>query len=223
MQALELNSVDTPPRSRDSPARETPEANYRSIANHSPIFSDGTPSIRAVLPHLLATNSAWTTELELELLEFSESCEDYAYECERDAIHKHRANSAFRIISMFCSGSVAIVPHIQHVSAGLVSTLVSVVGATSLIANAVQSFCSFEKSANVERSASLQLREMSREIRLEITRPINMRWADPFAKMQTYEEKFNEVIRSISPKVVANDIKDKIKAARRQRIRVTRK
>ena len=183
---------------------------------------EGTPSIRTVLPHLLGADSAWTTELELELLEFAESCEDYAAECQSDAVSKHRSNGVFQIISMVCSGSAAIIPHIQNVSVIASSSIVSAVGAASLVANAIQSVCSFEKSASIERGAALQLRDLSKELRLQLSRPLVLRWPDPFERMQVFEDKFNDIMRNISPKIVTNDIKDKIKAARRQRIRPRR-
>lgn len=180
---------------------------------------ENSPSIRSVLPHLLGGSSVWTTELELELLEFAELCEDYAVECEKAALHKHRANMAFRIISMFCAGSAAIVPHFQSISALVASYVVTGVSTVSLGAGVVQSVCNFEKSAGAERSASIQLREISKEARIEISKPISLRWADPYAKLMGLEEKYSEIVRSISPKVVGSDIKSKIKSARRARMK----
>lgn len=183
-------------------------------------FSDETsPSIRAVLPHLLGGSSIWTTELELELLEFAELCEDYAVECEKAALHKHRANTVFRIISMFCAGSAAILPHFSKIGADIASYVVTGVSTVSLGAGVVQSVCNFEKSAGAERNASILLREISKEARLEISKPISMRWSDPYVKLMSLEEKYSELVSSISPKVVGSDIKSKIKSARRARMK----
>jgi hypothetical protein len=193
-----------------------------SAAETTPVFSDGTPSIRMVLPHLLASDSVWTTELELELLEFAELCEDYSHECERASRSKHNSNNAFQVISMLCSGGAAVLPHLQNVSVSASSIIVSVVAASSLIANVVQSVFSFEKGAIVETTASIQLREMSKSARLEVTKSVPLRWLDPFAKMLEYEEKFSEVIHKISPKIVDNDVKTKIKQARRARMKIRR-
>lgn len=187
----------------------------------TPIF-DGTPSIRIVLPHLLAANSVWTTELELELLEFAELCEDYSHECEIASQYKHRSNSVFQVLSMICSGGAAVLPHFQNVSVEASGIVVSVVATASLIANVAQSVFSFEKGAVIETTASVRLREMSKEVRLEVTKSLPQRWIDPFAKILEFEEKFSEVIHKISPKVVDNDVKSKIKEARRARMK-TRK
>lgn len=184
-------------------------------------LTDTSPSItiRTVLPHLLSTNSIWTTELELELLEFAELCEDYALECEKTAVHKHRSNMIFQIITMFCSGSSAMFPHFQGLEASTAGNIVTGVSTLSLAAGVIQSVYSFEKSASIERGASIQLREISKEIRLEISKPLPSRWPDPYIKMLTLEEKFSEIVQKISPKVVDNDIKSKIKSARRARMK----
>lgn len=185
----------------------------------TPAFSEGTPSIRMVLPHLLAIDSIWTTELELEGLEMAELCEDYALECERDSIHKHRSSNLFRMISMLCSGSAAIIPHLQNVSTGASSIVVSVVATSALVAGVVQSVFGFEKGAASEITAAIQLREISKEIRLQISKPVSLRWVDPYAVMIGYEERFSEIVRTISPKIVNNDIKGRIKTARRARMK----
>lgn len=194
-----------------------------SSSETTPVFFDGTPSIRMVLPHLLAANSVWTTELELELLEFAELCEDYSHECEIASQSKTRSNNLFQVVSMICSGGAAVLPHFQNVSVAAAGIIVSVVATSSLIANVAQTVFSFEKGAVIETTASVRLREMSKEVRLEVTKSLPQRWIDPFAKMLEFEEKFSEVIHKISPKVVDNDVKGKIKVARRARMKIRKR
>jgi hypothetical protein len=185
----------------------------------SPVAYENSPSIRTVLPHLLAANSSWTTELELEILEFAEICEDYSVSCEQDSVHKTRANYFFSCVSMICSGSAAIFPHLQNVSADTASYGVTGIATISLIASVFQNVFNYQKGAAVETTAATQLRDISKHMRLEVSKPVLIRWSDPYAKMLEMEEKFSDIVQRISPKVVPNDMKDRIKAQRRARVR----
>lgn len=196
-----------------------PESGPGSTLGESPTY---TPRIRTVLPHLLGVDSIWTTELELELLEFVEMCEDYAAECERTALSKHRWDTACRMLAMLCSGSAAVIPHIQNISTSAANATVSVIAAISLCASVAQSVYHFEKVSTTERNASFSLRETSKRIRMELAKPLPSRWPAPFEKMLQYEERFSEIARKISPKIIDNDVKSRIRTARRQRMR-TRK
>jgi len=191
----------------------------RAENNNSPIGYDLSPSIRTVLPHLLAANSVWTTELELELLEFAEMCEDYAMSCERDSVRKSHMNNIFSCASMLCSGSAAVFPHLQSIGASTASYGVSGIATVSLIASVFQNVFNYQKGAVVEVAAALQLRDISKQMRLEISKPLPLRWLDPYTKMLELEEKFAEIVQKISPKVVANDMKSRLRKQRRQRIR----
>lgn len=199
--------------------RPLPESGPGSSLGDSPTY---TPRIRTVLPHLLGVDSMWTTELELELLEFVEMCEDYAAECERTALHKHRWNTICRMVTMLCSGSAAVFPHIQNISVGAASAVVSAIATVSLCASVAQSVYHFEKASTTESNASFALRETSKRIRMELAKPLANRWPAPFEKMLQYEERFSEIARKISPKVIDSDVKGRIRTARRQRMR-TRK
>lgn len=185
----------------------------------APMGYENSPSIRTILPHLLAAGSAWTTELELELLEFAEMCEDYAASCETEAVTKTRANNFFSCISMLCSGSAAVFPHLQSVGATTASYGVTGIAAVSLIASAFQSVYSYQKNAADERSAAIQLRDFSKQMRLELAKPLALRITDPYAKMLEMEEKFAEVVSKIQPKNITTDTKKRIQEARRQRMR----
>jgi hypothetical protein len=195
------------------------ELHPRAESASSPLAYENSPSIRTVLPHLLAANSAWTTELELELLEFAEMCEDYSASCERDSVRKTRANNLFSCASMLCSGSAAVFPHLQNISASTASYGVSAIAAISLIASVFQNVFNYQKGAAAEISGAIQLRDISKQMRLEIAKPLALRFVDPYAKMLEWEEKFAEVVLKISPKVVASDIKSRINHSRRQRMR----
>ena len=179
--------------------------------------NSSTYSPRVILPHLMSTDTNWTTELELELLEFAEICEDYAIECEKEAYSKHKSNTVYRIVSMFCSGAAAILPQLQQINTGISSYVVTGVSTISLGVGVVQSVCGFEKSSAAERNASVMLREISKEIRLEISKPLRLRWVEPYEKMMSFEEKFSEIVRRISPKVIDNDIKNRLRNARKAR------
>ena len=185
----------------------------------SPKGYENSPSVRTILPHLLAANSPWTTELELELLEFAEMCEDYAASCEIDSVRKTRFNNFFSCVSMLCSGSAAVFPHLQSVGTATASYGVSGIAAVSLIASVFQNVYNYQKGAAVEVSAALQLRDITKQMRLEITKPLVLRWTDPYAKILELEEKFAEIVQKISPKVVANDMKSRLKTQRRARMR----
>jgi len=191
--------------------------NVGSAANL--IGYENSPSIRTVLPHLLAANSAWTTELELELLEFAEMCEDYAVCCELDSVRKNHANNFFSCLSMLCSGSAAVFPHLQSISATTASYGVTGIATISLIASVFQNVFNYQKGAVTEIAGALQLREISKQMRMQIAKPLSLRWSSPYDKMLELEEKFSEIIQKISPKVVGSNVKERLRTQRRSRMR----
>lgn len=191
----------------------------RTVSTSTHLGYENSPSMRTVLPHALGIDSPWTTELEIELLEFAEMCEDYAVSCEVESVRKTKANNFFSCLSMLCSGSAAVFPHLQSIGASTVSYGVTGIATVSLIASVFQNVFNYQKGAVSEIAGSIQLRDIGKQMRLELTKPLSIRWVDPYAKMLELEEKFADTIQKISPKVVANDMKSRIKTQRRARMR----
>jgi len=121
---------------------------------------------------------------------------------------------------MLASGSSAIIPHLQNVKEEAVSIAVTVIATVALLTNVIQAVYSFDKKSGEEVNASLQLREMGKRVRLEVTKGVGSRWADPFTKMLELEEKLSEIMHNVSPKIVnTKDIRERIRKSRRLRLR----
>lgn len=116
----------------------------------------------------------WTNELEMIFLEYITLYTDSSVKCKKASI-THKKYSLITRVLLFLSGMFLFVVPLTSLDENAKNIIITICGIISALCVTVQERMDFQEQYTLEGSAALQLERITRNIRLEITKPVNNR------------------------------------------------
>lgn len=165
--------------------REIQSPDYSVVEKKSPSIERKPYELGEIgLPEL------WTDDTVRQIIDFEEICVRSSVKCKKSSI-KHRRIGHFIQILVILLGALSVAASIGNLDDRIKLIVNTIGGASVAILTSIQSFLKFPQLSEVEASSCLELERMSRSIRIELSKPKELR-VDPFKyiiKLENQREK----------------------------------
>jgi hypothetical protein len=137
----------------------------------------------------------WTDECVHQLIVFGDICISSANKCKKSSIRHRRFGNTIQIL-VIVIGALAAATSIGTLEDSSKVLLSTITGVSVAILTSIQSFLGFPQKAEIEGSSCLELERISRNVRIELSKPIESR-VDPYKYIIRLENQREKIIRRV--------------------------
>lgn len=174
------------------------ERRHRRASSHA-LKEDEIRRLRGNFPTLEKHNSneeVWTKDLENDWRKFAQLCDHYSATCSRLSIKHSNYDSVCQLTTTFAS-AISTIFISMNFEDQWTKFFAMFLSAIMTVINSVQLKLSFGKKAASYSYSAFQLRKISREVNLELSKPVIYRWTNPFDMFVKAESELEEILSHV--------------------------